>query len=318
MDYTLAVYNSPEYESLAYDLLKERLIKTGYPESIRTLKYDPQYPIRGLFLDKEFGNLLKVDSFGNIVLCLHGRHKLPKKRVSELYPSMYIHSDQIGNRFKSLNTLFDLPEACIYGDLVEHLETYGLIEISPVIGEKNLSYSHLAKDIRAAMDVLHEDGQIKSETLRDLPKYIKKTPNLAVLLERLKTGNKKLFLLTNSEYFYTDAVMTYLLGSTPKFPVWRDYFDVIMVFACKPNWFSSGTSVRQIDLSTGNLMLSGVQKQFIPGNVYQGGSLNFFSKLTGATGNNVLYIGDHIFADIIKSKKSQGWRKFTRCSRITS
>lgn len=34
------------------------------------------------------------------------------------------------------------------------------------------------------------------------------------------------------------------------------------------------------------------------------------SNLIGAKGKDVLYIGDHIFGDILKSKKTRGWRTF--------
>ena len=35
MDYTLAEYNSPQYEILGFDLVKERLVTLGYPSHIR-------------------------------------------------------------------------------------------------------------------------------------------------------------------------------------------------------------------------------------------------------------------------------------------
>ena len=35
MDYTLAEYNSPQYEVLGFDLVKERLVALGYPSQIR-------------------------------------------------------------------------------------------------------------------------------------------------------------------------------------------------------------------------------------------------------------------------------------------
>ena len=44
--------------------------------------------------------------------------------------------------------------------------------------------------------------------------------------------------------------------------------------------------------------------------VYSGGSCDVFSKLIGAHGKDVLYVGDHIFGDIIKSKKERAWRTF--------
>ena len=40
------------------------------------------------------------------------------------------------------------------------------------------------------------------------------------------------------------------------------------------------------------------------------GSCDVVSKLLGAQGKDVLYIGDHIYGDILKSKKIQGWRTF--------
>ena len=40
------------------------------------------------------------------------------------------------------------------------------------------------------------------------------------------------------------------------------------------------------------------------------GSCEVFSRLIGAKGKDVLYVGDHIFGDIVKSKKIQGWRTF--------
>ncbi len=52
MDYTLAQYNSPDIEILAYDLIVARLIKLGYPAEFSAFKYDPSFPIRGLFYDK--------------------------------------------------------------------------------------------------------------------------------------------------------------------------------------------------------------------------------------------------------------------------
>jgi 5'' nucleotidase family. len=40
------------------------------------------------------------------------------------------------------------------------------------------------------------------------------------------------------------------------------------------------------------------------------GSCDVFTQLIGAKGKDVLYIGDHIFGDILKSKKIRGWRTF--------
>lgn len=40
------------------------------------------------------------------------------------------------------------------------------------------------------------------------------------------------------------------------------------------------------------------------------GNSDVFTGLIGASGKDVLYIGDHIYGDILKSKKTRGWRTF--------
>ena len=43
-------YKSPETEILAFNLAVERLVHIGYPEEVRKFKYDPIFPVRGVFL----------------------------------------------------------------------------------------------------------------------------------------------------------------------------------------------------------------------------------------------------------------------------
>jgi len=99
--------------------------------------------------------------------------------------------------------------------------------------------------------------------------------------------------------------MNYMLGDfcDSKHLTWRHFFDIIMVGARKPEWFQDGTTLREVNLDTGLLLMSKEQTQYIYGKVYNGGSLEKFEKMTGAKGHDVLYTGDHIFGDIIKSKK---------------
>uniref|UniRef100_A0A8C4NB78 5'-nucleotidase n=1 Tax=Eptatretus burgeri TaxID=7764 RepID=A0A8C4NB78_EPTBU len=74
MDYTLAVYKSPEFEALAFHLTVERLAAIGYPREMLNFEYDPSFPTRGLLFDTHLGNLLKVDAYGNLLVCVHGFH----------------------------------------------------------------------------------------------------------------------------------------------------------------------------------------------------------------------------------------------------
>lgn len=65
-------YKSPQLEMLGFDLVKERLVQMGYPREILLFEYDPSFPVRGLWFDSQYGNLLKVDAYGNILVCVHG------------------------------------------------------------------------------------------------------------------------------------------------------------------------------------------------------------------------------------------------------
>ena len=61
MDYTIAPYNE-EYEKLQFELTIENLITMfKYPEVIRSMQYDPSFAVKGLFLDTQLGNVMKID-----------------------------------------------------------------------------------------------------------------------------------------------------------------------------------------------------------------------------------------------------------------
>lgn len=47
------------------------------------------------------------------------------------------------------------------------------------------------------------------------------------------------------------------------------------------------------------------------------GSSDTICDLLGVKGKNILYVGDHIFGDILKSKKRQGWKTFLVVPELT-
>ena len=85
MDYTLARYRREALEALAHRLTIEKLIGRGYPEGIRALTYDPTFVIRGLTVDKQYGNILKIDRHNHVGRVFHGRRRLGKKTRRDLY-----------------------------------------------------------------------------------------------------------------------------------------------------------------------------------------------------------------------------------------
>lgn len=314
MDYTLAVYKSPAYESMAFDLLKERLVSIGYPCALREFEYDPSFPVRGLWFDKVYGNLLKVDSYGNILVCVHGFRFLKRTEIAELYPNKFVQLDD--SRLYVLNTLFNLPESYMLACIIDYFTSKTEFKTKKEgldCGDIYMSYKSIFQDVRAAVDWVHMKGALKSETTKYLEKYVYKDDRLPVLLKRLRSRGAKTVLITNSDYGYTDKIMSYLLdfpsedGHTE---AWTSYWDCVVVDARKPLFFADGTILRKVDKKTGALMIGHHKGPIQPGDVYSGGSCDVVSKLLGARGKDVLYVGDHIYGDILKSKKIRGWRTF--------
>ena len=165
------------------------------------------------------------------------------------------------------------------------------------------------QDIRAAIDDIHVDSLLLKKTcLAHLAKYVKKDERLPDMLRSIQESGRKTFLLTNSDWWYTSQVMNYLLGkegeNNPDH--WMSYFNLVVVDACKPRFFSSGTPLQRVDTSSCNLVPLNTSA---PGPVvYSGGDHASITNMLGAEGHGVLYAGDHLLADVIKCRKLCEWR----------
>ncbi|ERL92235.1 hypothetical protein D910_09552 [Dendroctonus ponderosae] len=160
MDYTLAEYKSPHYEKLGFDLVKQHMVSIGYPQEILEFEYDPAFPVRGLWFDTLYGNLLKVDAYGNILVAVHGFEFLKHSRIYELYPNKFITLDE--SRVYVLNTLFNLPETYLLACLIDFFTNspdYAINDTGVVCGELLMSYQSVFQDIRNAVDYVHLRGK---------------------------------------------------------------------------------------------------------------------------------------------------------------
>jgi HAD superfamily 5'-nucleotidase-like hydrolase len=299
MDYTLAIYHLRRLEQLSFDMTLAKLVSDrGYPPVIGQLQYDHHFVMRGLAVDKENGNLLKMDRFGYVGRAWHGLRPLKREVWRELYRDQRVSPKE--SRFAWIDTLFALPEAWLFTSIIELLESLG----------QRVDYGRLYDDIRDAIDTVHRDNSLKREIRKDLGRYIFQDPELGQALHKLRSAGKSLFLLTNSAWDYTDAVMRYLLdGQMAEYPSWQNYFDHVITAAAKPAFFSEQRPFLELDVSAGeHAPVVGEARSLERGKVYQGGNLVQFEQFTGFSGEHVLYVGDHIFGDILKSKKSSLWR----------
>ncbi len=295
MDYTLAIYQLRHLEELAFGLTLARMVsQLGYPPAVGALRYDPDFVIRGLVMDKLTGNIFKMDRHNHCGRCYHGLRPLAYEELKRLYRDEKIHLSL--PRFAWIDTLFALPEACLFAGVVELLEGRGA----------RVDYGKLYDDIRESIDTVHRDGTLKELVKRDLPRYLVQDLELGPALHKLRSGGKKLFLLTNSLADYTEAVMSHILdGVLPEYPSWRNYFDVVITGAGKPGFFAERRPLYEVgpDLTRGD-----EARSLERGRLYEGGDLPTFEKLMGIGGDRVLYVGDHIYGDILRTKRSSLWR----------
>jgi len=314
MDYTLAVYKSPEYEELGFDYLQQEIVKLGYPKEIMNYKYDSTFVTRGLIFDCHYGNLLKIDSHGNILVASHGLQMLRPSEIRDFYPNKFIIKED-SKRFYIYNTLFNLPEIYLLAaaiDMFEHLPGVHIQSNGVKLKEDVLiSYRSMQKDVRSACDMVHRNADMKTKTCEELEKYVARDENMPSLLKSMSQSGKKLFLVTNSEYWYTEKIMNYLFDvPTAEGRKWTEFFKVSIVDSRKPLFFEEGTLLRQVNTDKGTLQLGRHIGELKDGLVYSGGSYQDVTDILGCEGRDIIYIGDHIFGDVLRAKKALGWKTF--------
>lgn len=290
MDYTLAIYRQAEMDRLSIEATVAKLVERGYPEELRSMKYRTDFPIRGLLIDRKLGNVLKMDRFRYVKTAYHGFRKLTREERRHAYHTRRLRPGT--GRYHWVDTLYSLSEVAVYAAVIQHLETHG----------QTVHYGELFTDIRQCADVSHQDGSILGVVLEDLPRYVDRDPELGVLFHKLRSAGKRLFLLTNSGPEYTDAMMSYLLDEAlEEYPSWRRYFDYVHTAAKKPGFFVGKTPF--LDLET-----AVETKDPERGRVYAGGNITDLQRALGVAGDEVLYVGDHIYGDVLRAKKESTWR----------
>lgn len=295
MDYTLIHYDSIRWEETAYRSIRDRFLADGWP--IQSLEFDPKLVCRGLVIDTERGNLVKANRFGFIKKALHGTRTLDFERLRTEYSRTIIDLNE--RRWLFLNTLFSLSEGCMYAQLVDVMDAGKAPE--------RLSYSDLYKKVRKTLDHAHAVGTLKSQILGDPEKFVELDPEVPLALFDQKASGKKLLLITNSEWSYTQPIMKFAFDRfLPSGMGWRDLFDYVIVSARKPDFFTHETSFFEVLNDEGHL--NSEVREIKRGGVYHGGSAKALEHRIGISGDQILYVGDHMFGDVKVTKSVLRWR----------
>lgn len=323
MDYTLAQYQQPAFDKLAFDGAKEKLVTNlGFPKEVLDFEYDHERWTRGLIIDTERGNFLKIDRHKYVRVAYHGLEKIDSMTRKVLYSKNFNKVESFSEKsYVNMDTLFQFVDAQLFALLIDMKDN----------GESEFldfkTYGEIYRQIRESVDLCHRDGVIKDEVARNPEKYLVLDEGMIPMLRRYKEDGMKLFLLTNSFWEYTSTAMNYLYhgkkvdDELQKKNEWIELFDLVVAGSCKPAFLLDPyLQLFRVNMQDGSLKntdgvyemnaLPNGAKDFLEtGKVFQGGNWQHLHKMMGVrSGDEILYVGDHLYSDVLRSKRTLGWR----------
>ena len=296
MDYTLVDYRVDVFERQVFEFARERFLAQGW--AVESLVFDPEMVARGLVIDTELGNVVKANRFGLVRKAMHGTRPMEFAAQRDVYsPGTLV--DLADPRWVFLNTLFSLSEGCLYAQLVDLLDQGAL--------PGAMGYQDLYGKVRAMVDAQHLEGRLKAQIIAQPDLCVVLDPETPLTLLDQRRAGKKLLLITNSDWNFSAAMMAYAFDPyLPKGTTWRDLFDLVIVGARKPEFFTAHAPF--FEVVTGDGLLRPALGPLRPGGAYVGGSAAQVERDLGVEGDEILYVGDHMFGDVHVSKSTLRWR----------
>jgi HAD superfamily 5'-nucleotidase-like hydrolase len=298
MDYTLVRYDSGAFEETTYKEMQKKLIEIkNYPKVVGDLKFSFNHAIRGLVIDKPHGNVLKLSTYSKVKHAYHGLTEMDFKTQQKIYQGLVIDLND-SERFSIVDTTFSIAYCVLYMQIVDLKDSHPELNLA--------DYKTIEQDILEALDTSHRDGSLKGQVRKNVKKYIIQDPEIVDSLERFKKHGKKLWVITNSDFEYSKLLLDYAITPFLKeHKSWSELFNLVITAASKPRFFTDKMPLLQIDPSSG-LMRNHHGK--IEDGIYQGGNAQSVQKNSGLSGEQILYLGDHIYGDVLQIKKTCNWR----------
>ncbi len=282
-----------------------------------------QFWVRGLIIDTQRGNFLKIDRHKYVRVAYHGFTPISSRTRKDLYSRFFNQVPSFGEKqYVNMDTLFQFVDASLFAAMIE-MKDNGEHEFMDM-----KTYEEMYRDMRESVDLCHRDGVIKDEVARNPEKYIVLDDGLIPMLQKYRDDGVKVFLLTNSLWDYTSVAMNYLYhqadvdAETKLKNEWTDLFDLIVVGSCKPAYMVDPyLNLFRVNPTDGSLLNTdglyeidalgddGAKKFLEQGKIFQGGNWkHLLAMLEVEAGEEILYVGDHLYSDVLRSKRTLGWR----------
>ena len=247
--------------------------------------------------DDVYEDVIKINRFGYVKRAFHGTRPLEFDKQRRTYSRTSVELRD--SRWVFLNTFFAISEACMFMQLIDLMDAGKLPEVK--------TYDTLYKTIRSTLDAAHAEGRLKKEIIADPKRFVDIDPDMPLALLDQKKAGKKILLITNSEWEYAAPMLEYAFDQfLPDKMTWRDLFDFSIVGAGKPSFFSSRTQAFEVVDPSG--LLRGHTGLLEDGGIYVGANAALVEKSLQLEGEEILYVGDHLFADVNVTKNILRWR----------
>nr|XP_023025066.1 5'-nucleotidase domain-containing protein 1 [Leptinotarsa decemlineata] len=307
LDNTLARYKVGNMIEMEYSIVSNYLVKKkGYSDKFLLQPLDHNFIMKGLIVDDENGNLIRISPDGKILQATHGTKWLSDEEILRYYPNRHWKATDLfvedplqtwngpySERMRTLLDYFDIVISLAFARAVDSLDANGgnkkVYEIWPDLLDSLIymfNRDHFKKNI----------GEYFPEVKKNPENYYYKcSENLINWLQTLKNNGKRLFLITGAHVDFASLTASNTLGAN-----WRDYFDIVVCYSKKPGFFTMKRDFIGLDglHETGPVALEDLQV----GGIYTHGNWNdlkmFMKKVSYLEDPKILYIGDNLVQDI--------------------
>jgi len=309
LDNTLLRYNITnlvhrEYEILAKFLVTERRYSAKH--LLKPLTDDDlDFMQKGLLLDVERGNILRVSPDGVIRRACHGSHLLSTDKIKEIYPEqkweiidtfcnnmLATWNPPLSEKMRSLLDYFDIPTSVVFARTIDTLDE----ESGSSLDKYNVWPDILDGLIYMfSKDNFHLNKGIIGDIKKSPEKYLHKcSPNTISWLREIKKKSAT-FLLTGSYVDFATFTASYALGKD-----WQSLFDIVICNAKKPGFFANSRPFFTVINNQETCCVT--SKDLKRGEIYSQGNWNklseFLVSITGKADQRCLYVGDNLIQDI--------------------
>lgn len=309
-----------DFDNTLVDYKKDNFIKLIYESWSRYLcdqkNYSKKYlrrPLegsdldfleKGLILDLKRGNVMRAGNDGEVLVACHGTRLMSESEVVEIYGAdkkweFLTRNDiaywnmEFSEEIRITLDYFDASFALLFARIVDSIDC----EKGGPQKEYNL-WKDIIEGMRSifGLELFQKGTSPFYEAFKKTPDdlLIKTDEKVLELVESLKKS-RNTFLLTGSYVDFVDLVGNYTLGKN-----WKEFFDVTLVFAQKPGFFTYNRPFREIQ---GYSELSPV-KSLQKNQIYSRGNFKDLQSLF--ENRKILYVGDNMVSDIHSPHKFHG------------